>query len=463
MLNLVKMLSVFAILQLLILRKGLFMKSSRSSARPLVRSSARPLVRSLALPLLLSFTGMAHAATTNIDVLFMVSQSTFDTYGHEAVFKSLNNQLAQANTLFNGGVSGLDVQFNVKAIQAYDGVLGETSADCVGQEATKAVGAVDALIKTGHYTATADHILDWADLCMTSSEQQVLASAAQATGADYVVLVDSLTDGNINAIAKPAASMTVHYPKMNAWTIAHEIGHLLGLVDLYTSSSNDCNGTNRGRLMCTVAPSAATAADAAALFSDEEETVIKGMLNVTDRRPMDVSLINLLDIVGSGAGLAAARDNEGRTVTLSVDNATLTESAPTATLTVTMSEAAAEPVLVTVTSDSDALTAGDAYLDNVAQVLTLEAGETSKTFTLTAKNLTSFTGTKAVSVELLGASGAAVSGNPVAVSLKGTGSSGGDSGSGGSSGGSSGGGSGGGSFGWLTLGLLGLAGLKKRK
>ena len=76
-------------------------------------------------------------------------------------------------------------------------------------------------------------------------------------------------------------------------------------------------------------------------------------------------------------------------------------------------------------------------------------------FTLTAKDLTSFTGTKAVSVELLGASGAAVSGNPVAVSLTGTGSSGGDSGSGGSSGG--------GSFGWLTLGLLGLAGLKKRK
>ena len=398
---------------------------------------------------------MAHAATTDIDVLFMVSQSTFDTYGHEAVFKSLNNQLDQANTLFNGGVSGLDVQFNVKAIQAYDGVLGETSADCVGHEATKAAGAVDALIKTGHYTATADHTLDLSDYCMTNSEQQVLASAAQATGADYVVLVDSLTDGNVIATAKPAAAMTVHYPKADSWVVAHEIGHLLGLVDLYTSSSNDCNGANRGRLMCAVAPSVATAADAAALFTDEEETVIKGMLNVTDRRPMDVSLINLLDIVGSGAGLATARDDEGRTVALSVDNATLTESAPTATLTVTMSEAAAEPVLVTVTSDSDALTAGDAYLDNVAQVLTLEAGETSKTFTLTAKDLTSFTGTKAVSVELLGASGAAVSGNPVAVSLKGTGSSGGDSGSGGSSGG--------GSFGWLTLGLLGLAGLKKRK
>ena len=409
---------------------------------------------------------MAHAATTDIDVLFMVSQSTFDTYGHEAVFKSLNNQLDQANTLFNGGVSGLDVQFNVKAIQAYDGVLGETSADCVGHEATKAFGAVEALIKTGHYTPTSEYMdLNWADLCMTSSEQQVLASAAQATGADYVVLVDSLTDGNVIATAKPAAAMTVHYPKADSWVVAHEIGHLLGLVDLYTSSSNDCNGANRGRLMCAVAPSVATAADAAALFTDEEETVIKGMLNVTDRRPMDVSLINLLDIVGSGAGLATARDDEGRTVALSVDNATLTESAPTATLTVTMSEAAAEPVLVTVTSDSDALTAGDAYLDNVAQVLTLEAGETSKTFTLTAKDLTSFTGTKAVSVELLGASGAAVSGNPVAVSLKGTGSSGGDSGSGGGSGGDSGsgGGSGGGSFGWLTLGLLGLAGLKKRK
>lgn len=412
--------------------------------------------RLLALPLLLGFTNMAHAATTNIDVLFMVSQSTFDTYGHEAVFKSLNNQLDQANALFNGGVSGLDVQFNVKAIQAYDGVLGETSEDCVGHGATKAVGAVEALVEAGHYTATSEYMdLNWADLCMTNSEQQVLASAAQATGADYVVLVDSLMDGNVAATAKPAAAMTMHYPKADSWVVAHEIGHLLGLVDLYTSSSNDCNGANRGRLMCAVAPSVATAADAAALFSDEEETVIKGMLNVTDRRPMDVSLINLLDVVGSGAGLAAARDDEGRTVALSVDNATLTESAPTATLTVTMSEAAAEPVLVTVTSDSDALTAGDAYLDNVAQVLTLEAGETSKTFTLTAKDLTSFTGTKAVSVELLGASGAAVSGNPVAVSLKGAGSSGGDSGSGGSSGG--------GSFGWLTLGLLGLAGLKKRK
>lgn len=80
--------------------------------------------------------------------------------------------------------------------------------------------------------------LNWADLCMTNSEQQVLASAAQATGADYVVLVDSLTDGNVNAIAKPAATMTVHYPKLKgSFTIAHEIGHLLGLVDLYTSST----------------------------------------------------------------------------------------------------------------------------------------------------------------------------------------------------------------------------------
>jgi hypothetical protein len=443
MLNLVKILSVFVILQSLILRKGLFMKSSRL----------------LALPLLLGFTNMAHAATTDIDVLFMVSQSTFDTYGHEAVFKSLNQQLDQANTLFNAGVTGLDVQFNVKAIQAYDGVLGETSADCVGHEATKAAGAVEALIKASHYTATSDYMdLNWADLCMTSSEQQVLASAAQAAGADYVVMVDSLTDGNIAATAKPAAAMTVHYPKVKAWTIAHEIGHLLGLVDLYTSSSNDCNGVNRGRLMCGVAPSVATADDAAALFSDEEETVIKGMLNVTDRRPMDVSLINLLDIVGSGAGLAAARDDEGRTVTLSVGNATLTGSAPTATLTVTMNEAATEPVLVTVTSDSDTLTAGAAYLDNVAQVITLEAGETSKTFTLTANDLSTFSGAKAVTVELLGASGAAVSGNPVAVSLTGTASSGGDSGGNGS-----GGSSGGGSFGWLTLGLLGLVGLKKRK
>lgn len=425
------------------------------------RSSARPLVRSLALPLLLSFTGMAHAATTNIDVLFMVSQSTFDTYGHEAVFKSLNNQLDQANTLFNAGVSGLDVQFNVKAIQAYDGVLGETSADCAqGRESIKAMATVEALVKSGHYTPTSDYVdYSTADLCLNTSEQEQISVAAKDAGADFVVMVDSLTDGNVNATARAPASMTVHYSKMKPWTIAHEIGHLLGLVDLYTSSSNDCNGANRGRLMCSVAPSVATTTDAAALFSDEEETVVKGMSNVTDRKPADVSLTGLLEVVGSGAGLAAARDDEGRTVALSVDNATLTESAPTATLTVTMSEAAAEPVLVTVTSDSDALTAGDAYLDNVAQVLTLEAGETSKTFTLTAKDLTTFTGTKAVSVELLGASGAAVSGNPVAVSLKGTGSSGGDSGSGGSSGGSSGGGS----FGWLTLGLLGLAGLKKRK
>ena len=39
MLNLVKMLSVFVILQLLILRKGLFMKSSRLFALPLLLNS----------------------------------------------------------------------------------------------------------------------------------------------------------------------------------------------------------------------------------------------------------------------------------------------------------------------------------------------------------------------------------------------------------------------------------------
>jgi hypothetical protein len=416
--------------------------------------------RLLALPLLLGFTNMAHAATTNIDVLFMVSQSTFDTYGHETVFKSLNQQLDKANTLFNAGVSGLDVQFNIKAIQAYDGVLGETAVDCANDEATKAYSTFETLIEEGHYSPSADYIdLNWKDTCLSASEQSTVADAATRTGADYVIMIDSLTDTNNHiALAKSPAVMTVHFPQMKTWTIAHEIGHLLGLVDLYTSASNDCNGVNSGRLMCSVAPSVATTTDAAALFSDEEETVVKGMANVTDRKPADVSLTGLLDVIGSGAGLAAARDDEGRTVTLSVGNATLTGSAPTATLTVTMNEAATEPVLVTVTSDSDALIAGEAYLDNVAQVLTLEAGETSKTFTLTANDLSTFSGTKAVSVELLGASGAAVSGNPVAVSLTGTASSGGDSGDNGS-----GGSSGGGSFGWLTLGLLGLVGLKKRK
>ena len=120
---------------------------------------------------------MAHAATTNIDVLFMVSQSTFDTYGHEAVFKSLNNQLDQANTLFNGGVSGLDVQFNVKAIQAYDGVLGETSADCAqGRESIKAMATVEALVKSGHYTPTSDYVdYSTADLCLNASEQEQIS------------------------------------------------------------------------------------------------------------------------------------------------------------------------------------------------------------------------------------------------------------------------------------------------
>lgn len=195
--------------------------------------------------------------------------------------------------------------------------------------------------------------------------------------------------------------------------------------------------------MCAAStnPNVDSTTAAAALFNDKERSVVKGMLNVTDRRPSDISITWIGDLIGSGAGLATAIDAGDRTVTLAADNTTLTESSPKATFTVTMSAASDKPVLVTVYSKGVTATAGTEYLDNVAQTLTLEAGETSKTFTLTANKLDSFSGTKTVTVGVRSAAGATPVDNTVqTVTLTGTAKSSGGSSSGSSSSGSSGGG-----------------------
>lgn len=411
------------------------------------------------LTLSLWLASSAAMATTEIDVAFMVTQKTLDTYGREAVFNTLQTQIDTANTLFNAGIPGLDVKFVAKAIQPYDGVLDETTDGCANYGKANAGGFVETLTDSGHYTKTPVYYpLGQKDLCLTSDEQTLVADTATISGADFIVAVDSYGSGNVTAQANPAAGITFHYPlsAYRDFVLAHEMGHLLGLIDLFDYPAQyDCSGAEAGRLMCasksSTAISAADSASAAKLFSDTERAVVKQMINITDRQPNDVSIIGLSSqVIGAGAGLATARDAGDRVITLAVDNTTLSESNPKATFTVTMSSAATEPVLVNVYSSAVNSTAGTEYLDNVAQGITLAAGETSKTFTLTANQLSGFTGTKTVSVGVFSAAGATVAANSdMDITLTGSQSS-----SGGGSSGSASGGSGGGAINWLLLTLL---------
>lgn len=408
------------------------------------------------LTLSLWLASSAAMATTEIDVAFMVTQKTLDTYGREAVFNTLQTHIDTANTLFNAGIPGLDVKFVAKAIQPYDGVLDETTDGCANNGKANSGAFVETLTNSGHYTKTpVYYALGLNDLCLTSDEQTLVADTGTISGADFIVAVDSITPGSDNAVANPAAGITMHYPRIAAtsrdYVLAHEMGHLLGLGDLYDNAANECATTNAGRLMCDNTPNANTATDAASLFSDTERAVVKQMINITDRQPNDVSIVGLSSqVIGAGAGLATARDAGDRVITLAVDNTTLSESNPKATFTVTMSSAATEPVLVNVYSSAVNSTAGTEYLDDVAQGITLAAGETSKTFTLTANQLSGFTGTKMVSVGVFSAAGATVAANSdMDITLTGSQSS-----SGGGSSGSATGGSGGGAINWLLLTLL---------
>ncbi len=138
-----------------------------------------------------------------------------------------------------------------------------------------------------------------------------------------------------------------------------------------------------------------------------------------------------------------------------MDASTLTESNPKATFTVTMSSASTEPVVVNVYSQGNTATAGTEYLDNVAQVITLDAGETSKTFSLTSNKLDSFTGTKTVTVGVRSAAGATAVNAPTTITLTGSAKS--------SNNGTSGSSSGGGSAGFGVLTLLAVATTLRRK
>lgn len=416
------------------------------------------MLKSLAATALVLASGSA-LATTNIDIAFMVTQKTLDTYGYEAVYNKLNDQVNYANQAYNKAIPGLDVSFNLKIVQPYDGALSENTNGCANNGKYNAYLGAASLINNGHYKKGPSYIdIGGIDTCYTTTDQNVITEAGVNSGADFVVMVDSLTDGNIIATADPQIAITMHYPKLTSWTLAHEMGHLLGLIDLYDNTSYDCSGAEAGRLMCGSAttPSYDTSASATALFSDSERSVVKNMLNITDRVPSDVSIIGVDEIIGAGAGLAAARDAGDRTVTISsVDASTLTESNPKATFTVTMSSASTEPVVVNVYSQGNTATAGTEYLDNVAQVITLDAGETSKTFSLTSNKLDSFTGTKTVTVGVRSAAGATAVDAPTTITLTGSAKS--------SNNGTSGSSSGGGSAGFGVLTLLAVATTLRRK
>ena len=165
-------------------------------------------------------------------------------------------------------------------------------------------------MNNGHYTKAPSFIdIGGIDSCYTSADQDAITTAGVNSGADFLVMVDSAAGDSIIAAASPQTAITMHYPEMTNWVLSHEMGHLLGLIDLYNKTAYDCSGTEKGRLMCggSTTPSYDTDTSAAELFSDTERSVVKNMLNVTGRVPSDVSLIGVTEVFGAGAGLAAAR------------------------------------------------------------------------------------------------------------------------------------------------------------
>ncbi len=421
--------------------------------------------------LLASLSGVAQAATT-IDVAFLVTQKAMEGKTQEAVFNQLQSDIDTANDMFNAGIDGLNVNFRVAAIEVIDGVNAESDA-CTPMR--KAGGDIAAIL---HKNGLLNVSTSFGDLmnsdgysveCYTETEQSTITKLHQETGADTWVLVDGLTKVSEAATAGTPIGMFVHLSQDRSHTIAHEFGHLLGLVDLYTSADGKTScqsGDYAGRLMCGRITSFT---DTSKLFSEEEKTIVKALLNSNscyawgDAECVDnFTLLSPFAVMGTGAAINQEIPTTGTVSLVALDdnNAEVVGDSVTvskvAQFKVRLSEAADHPVYVQLYSNGTHATVGTDYND-LTQQLVFAAGETEKLVTAT---VTQGSSNKSFVVNIGSAVGTAVAADAdmKTVTIKGTGGS--DNG-GGDNGGS--GSSGGGSMGGIGLALLAGMGWMRRK
>ena len=421
--------------------------------------------------MLISLSGVAHAAT-NVDVAFLVTQKAMEGKTQEAVFNQLQSDIDAANEMFNAGVDGLNVNFRVAAIEIIDGANAEADT-CTPMR--KAGGDIISVLHKNGLTNVSTSFANLMDgdnhsvACFTADEQNTIAKLHQETGADTWVLVDGLTNVSEAATAGAPIGMFVHLSQDRSHTIAHEFGHLLGLVDLYTSAEGKVScqsGDYTGRLMCGRVTSFT---DTSKLFSEEEKTIVKTLVNSNkcyawnDAECVDAFTLNSpFAVMGTGAGINQEIATTGTVSLVAVDenNAEVSGDAMTVTKTaqfkVRLSEAAAYPVYVQLYSNGTNATVGTDYND-LTQQLVFAAGETEKLVTATVKQGSS---NKSFVVNIGSAVGTAIAANAdmTTVTIKGTGSS-----DNGGSSDSDSGSSGGGSFGGVGLALLAGMGWMRRK
>lgn len=416
--------------------------------------------------LLASLSGVAQAATT-IDVAFLVTQKAMEGKTQEAVFNQLQSDIDTANDMFNAGIDGLNVNFRVAAIEVIDGVNAESEACTPMSKASGDIIATlhkDGLLNVS--TSFADSMNDDGHRveCYTETEQATITKLHQETGADTWVLVDGLTNVSEAAIAGAPIGMYVHLSQDRSHTIAHEFGHLLGLADLYTSAEGKTScqsGDYAGRLMCGRITSFT---DTSKLFSEEEKTIVKALLNSNSCYDWDdaecvdnFTLLSPFPVMGTGAAINQEIPTTGTVSLVALDDNNAEVAGDSVTVSkvaqfkVRLSEAADHPVYVQLYSNGTHATVGTDYND-LTQQLVFAAGETEKLVTAT---VTQGSSNKSFVVNIGSAVGTAVAADAdmKTVTIKGTGGS--DNGGSGSSGG--------GSMGGIGLALLAGMGWMRRK
>ena len=392
---------------------------------------------------------------------------------HEAVFNQLQSQVDESNDLYNKAL-GLDVNFRVATITVIDGGLVEAGGTCgeSNKNGSDVAGILhkNNLIKTS--TQFGESLDKYPSVCFSDDEANTITKIAKDTAADIWVLVDST---NERATAGAPIGVSYHIQDTRSYTLAHELGHLLGLDDLYMGDTGraDCasDGPMYGRLMCGSA-SLSSAESIAKLFSVEEAALVRALVSSTacygwsDNECQRNTMITMYPIMGTGAAIAPEIVADDGTTLPEVTLMAMDESNPTVdvagntiaakagvTFKVRLSSAPTKPVYVQLHSFGTNATVGTNYQDTLTQTLMFAAGEREKVVSTT---VTPATDVRSLQVELSNAIGATVGGqNAYTVTIAGTGSSNNNSGSGEASSKSSGGGSIGG-FGLVALGMMGL-------
>lgn len=396
-------------------------------------------------------TTPTYSAPYSIDVAYYVSPTAISTYGKEAVFNALQNQLELAQSAYDK--SGSDVTFNLKEIYvASDDTFNTTAknsglgtvASCV-KTVIEQAGLVEPGVSGSFFdNTTCDSVFPDKAQGVNSEIGQLV----QRTGADWVIAVtsDYGSDNNIgNANGRPVSlAVAINYILDNPThlLVAHEMGHLFSLYDRYALDSSYCSGSNANMLMC--GESGSFSLDSSLeLFSGSETTIDATNLDTTavtvsnaydtnyDTEKMQIARAlagfnNFYYTQNENAIAGHIQDGITNQAYVKLTAATTTIAAATgATVdyTISLVDTNGDPAVtasdasVEIYTDGDTATAGTDYdANNFIQRVTFLAGETSKTVSLPILRA-GFNGTRMLTVGIRNGTGVSVLDSADAVTL----------------------------------------------